>query len=84
MGTNPRLETFVVRRELKEGITPLLRLSTSRPLLPVLTTLSVCTALTVEIIGENLTGGLGPKPNESPSKEDKRSSIKWFHRKIDR
>ncbi|OLY84913.1 hypothetical protein AYI68_g913 [Smittium mucronatum] len=56
-------------------ITDLLRLSTLRPLLHVLTTLSVCTAPTVGIIGENLTGELGPEPNESPSKEDTRSSI---------
>ncbi|OLY84497.1 hypothetical protein AYI68_g1341 [Smittium mucronatum] len=50
-----------------EVITPLLRLSTLRLFFPVLTTLSVCTAPTVEIIGENLTGGLGPELNESPS-----------------
>ncbi|OLY78370.1 hypothetical protein AYI68_g7582 [Smittium mucronatum] len=62
-------------RDLRAGITPLLCLSTLRPLLPVLTTLSVCTASTVEIIGENLTGGLGPEFNESPIKEDTSSSI---------
>ncbi|OLY80925.1 hypothetical protein AYI68_g4972 [Smittium mucronatum] len=38
-------------------------------------TISVFTAPTVGIIGENLTGRLGPELNESPSKEDKRSSI---------
>ncbi|OLY82422.1 hypothetical protein AYI68_g3466 [Smittium mucronatum] len=62
-------------REFRSDIAPLLRLSTYRPFLPVLTTLSVCTALTVGIIGEKLTGGLGPEPNKSPSKEDTRSSI---------
>ncbi|OLY84251.1 hypothetical protein AYI68_g1587 [Smittium mucronatum] len=59
----------------KAGITPLLRLSKLRPLLPVLTTLSVCTAPTVGITGKNLTGGLGPEFNEIPIKEDTSSSI---------
>ncbi|OLY80118.1 hypothetical protein AYI68_g5792, partial [Smittium mucronatum] len=62
-------------RDFRAGITPLLRLSTLRLLLPVLTTLSVCTAPTVGITGENLTGGLGPEFNESPIKEDTSSSI---------
>ncbi|OLY82982.1 hypothetical protein AYI68_g2889 [Smittium mucronatum] len=62
-------------RDFSAGLTPLLRLSTLRPLLPVLTTLSVCTAPTVEITGENLNGGLGPEFNESPIKEDTSSSI---------
>ncbi|OLY79207.1 hypothetical protein AYI68_g6731 [Smittium mucronatum] len=62
-------------RDFRAGITPLLRLSTLRPLLPVLTTLSVCTAPTVGITGENLTGGLGPEFNESPNKEDTSSSL---------
>ncbi|OLY84050.1 hypothetical protein AYI68_g1794 [Smittium mucronatum] len=62
-------------RDFRAGITPLLHLSTLRPLLPVLTTLSVCTAPTVGITGENLTGGLGPEFNESPIKEDTSSYI---------
>ncbi|OLY82116.1 hypothetical protein AYI68_g3768 [Smittium mucronatum] len=45
------------------------------PLLPLLTTLSVCTAPTVGIIGENLTGGLELALNERHIKEDTRSSI---------
>ncbi|OLY82663.1 hypothetical protein AYI68_g3211 [Smittium mucronatum] len=44
-------------RELSAGKTPLLRLSTLFPLQFVLTTLSVCTAPMVGIIGENLTCG---------------------------
>ncbi|OLY84504.1 hypothetical protein AYI68_g1325 [Smittium mucronatum] len=62
-------------RDLRAGIISLLRLSTLRPLLPVLTTLSVCTAPTVGIIGENLTGGLGSALNERPNNEDTKSSI---------
>ncbi|OLY84705.1 hypothetical protein AYI68_g1120, partial [Smittium mucronatum] len=62
-------------RDLRAGIISLLRLSTLRPLLPALTTLSVCTAPTVGIIGENLTGGLGSAPNERPNNEDTKSSI---------
>ncbi|OLY77962.1 hypothetical protein AYI68_g8001 [Smittium mucronatum] len=69
-------------RDLRAGTTPLLRLSTLRPLLPVLTTLSVFTAPTVEIIGKNLTGGLGPELNEISSKEDTRSSITGFPAKL--
>ncbi|OLY79373.1 hypothetical protein AYI68_g6560 [Smittium mucronatum] len=57
------------------GITPLLVLSTLRLLLPVLTTLSVCTAPSVGITGENLTGGLGSEFNESSNKEDTSYSI---------
>ncbi|OLY82166.1 hypothetical protein AYI68_g3719 [Smittium mucronatum] len=62
-------------RDLRAGTISLLRLSTLRPLLPALTTLSVCTAPTVGIIGENLTGGLGSAPNERPNNEDTKSSI---------
>ncbi|OLY79598.1 hypothetical protein AYI68_g6330 [Smittium mucronatum] len=62
-------------RDLRAGISPLLRLSTLCPLIPVLTTLSVFTATTVGIIGENLTWVLGPEPNEIPSIEDTKSSI---------
>ncbi|OLY80082.1 hypothetical protein AYI68_g5832 [Smittium mucronatum] len=62
-------------RDFRTGIAPLLRLSTLRPLLSVLTTLSVFTAPTVDIIGEILIGGLGPEPNVSPNKEYTRSSI---------
>ncbi|OLY77760.1 hypothetical protein AYI68_g8205 [Smittium mucronatum] len=63
------------RRDLRADITPLFHLSTIRPLLPVLTTLSVCKATTVGVIGENLTGGLGSALKERPIKEDVRSSI---------
>ncbi|OLY83902.1 hypothetical protein AYI68_g1941 [Smittium mucronatum] len=62
-------------RDQSEGITPLLRLSTLHPLLPVLKTLSVCTSPTVGIIDENLTEGLGSALNERPIKEDIISSI---------
>ncbi|OLY82309.1 hypothetical protein AYI68_g3573 [Smittium mucronatum] len=69
-------------RELRAGITPLLRLSTILPLLPVLTTISICTALTVGRIGGNLTVWLGSELSESPSKEDKNSSITVFPAKF--
>ncbi|OLY82810.1 hypothetical protein AYI68_g3061 [Smittium mucronatum] len=69
-------------RDFRAGITPLLRLSKLCLLLPVLTTLSVYTAFTVEITGENLTGGLEPEFNESPIKEDTSSSITGSHAKF--
>ncbi|OLY79942.1 hypothetical protein AYI68_g5974 [Smittium mucronatum] len=67
-------------RDLKANIAPLLRpstlrLSTIHLLLTVLTKPGFCTTSTVVIIGDNFTGRLGPKPNESFSKEDTRSSI---------
>ncbi|OLY84707.1 hypothetical protein AYI68_g1122 [Smittium mucronatum] len=62
-------------RDFRAGITPLLHLPTLRLLLPVLTTLSVCTAPSVGITGENLTGVLGSEFNESSNKEDTSSSI---------
>ncbi|OLY81047.1 hypothetical protein AYI68_g4853 [Smittium mucronatum] len=62
-------------KDLRAGITSLQRLSVLFPLLPVLKTLCVCTAPTERIIGENLTRGLCPELNESPSKEDTISSI---------
>ncbi|OLY84963.1 hypothetical protein AYI68_g863 [Smittium mucronatum] len=65
-------------RDFRAGITPLLRLSTLRLLPPVLTKLSVCTAPSVGITGENLTGELGSEFNESSNKEDKSSSIIGF------
>ncbi|OLY80047.1 hypothetical protein AYI68_g5867 [Smittium mucronatum] len=40
-----------------------------------MTTLSIRTAPTLGMIGEKFTGGLGSELNESPSKEDTRSSI---------
>ncbi|OLY82836.1 hypothetical protein AYI68_g3038 [Smittium mucronatum] len=69
-------------RDFREGIIPLLRLSTLRSLLPVPTTLSVCTAPTVGITGENLTGGLGPEFNESTIKDDTSSSITGYPAKF--
>ncbi|OLY78173.1 hypothetical protein AYI68_g7784 [Smittium mucronatum] len=62
-------------KDLSAGIIPLLRLSTLRLLLPVLKTMSVCTAPTVGIIGKNLTGGSGSEPNEISSKKETKSSI---------
>ncbi|OLY81039.1 hypothetical protein AYI68_g4865 [Smittium mucronatum] len=62
-------------RYFRADIAPLLRLSTLRLALPVLTKLSVCTAPTVGIIGEYLTWKLGQEPSKSPSKEDTRPSI---------
>ncbi|OLY84368.1 hypothetical protein AYI68_g1469 [Smittium mucronatum] len=62
-------------RDLISSIASLLHLSKLRLLLPVLTTLSVCTYPTVEIIGDNLTRELEPELNENPNKEDTKSSI---------
>ncbi|OLY82399.1 hypothetical protein AYI68_g3482 [Smittium mucronatum] len=72
------LSTPSYTRDFSAGIAPILRLSTLHPLLPVLTTLSVCKALMVGIISKKLTWGLGQKIKESPSKEDTRSSITGF------
>ncbi|OLY79627.1 hypothetical protein AYI68_g6295, partial [Smittium mucronatum] len=69
-------------RDLTAGNAPLLRLSTLRLFLPVLKTLSVFTAPTVEIICENLTWGLGQEFKESPSKEDTKSSITGLPTKL--
>ncbi|OLY82547.1 hypothetical protein AYI68_g3332 [Smittium mucronatum] len=62
-------------RDLRAVITPLFRLSKLCSLLHVLTTLSVCTASTTGIIGENLTGGLGSALSERPIREEVRSYI---------
>ncbi|OLY82130.1 hypothetical protein AYI68_g3755 [Smittium mucronatum] len=62
-------------RGFRAGIASLPRLSKLCPLFPVPTTLSVCIAPMVGIIGENLTGGLGSELSESTSKEDTSSYI---------
>ncbi|OLY78448.1 hypothetical protein AYI68_g7503 [Smittium mucronatum] len=65
----------LTQQRIWAGIAPLLHLSTLSPLLPIPTTLSVCTARSLAITGENLTGGLGPEINESSGKEDTSFSI---------
>ncbi|OLY80817.1 hypothetical protein AYI68_g5079 [Smittium mucronatum] len=54
-------QSLLVLRDLRAGITPLLRLSALRTLLPELTTPIVFTDPTVEIIGKNLISWLGPE-----------------------
>ncbi|OLY77639.1 hypothetical protein AYI68_g8328 [Smittium mucronatum] len=77
-------KTLSPSRDFSASIALLLCLSTLHPLPPVLTKLSVCTAPTVGITGENLNGRLGPELKESPSKEDTRSSITGPPIQVDR